>query len=74
MSGDSEATIARAVEVAQAHAKLSTTGVLGIMKQTLYAEVLEGLKYHDELPTMTLKQKNEAEIQRLGELAAKAKL
>ncbi len=72
--GDSEATIARALEVAQAHTKFASTGVLGQMKTTLYADVLEGLKFDDNLPRTTLAQQNEHKMEELAKGLTMAKL
>ena len=72
--GDSEATIARALEVAQAHAKFASTGVLGQMKTTLYADVLEGLRFDDNLPSTTLAQQNQLKVDELAKALTMAKL
>lgn len=72
--GDSEATIARALEVAHAHAKLASTGVLGQMKATLYSEVLEGLAFDDNLPKTTLEQENKFKMDELAKGLTMAKL
>lgn len=72
--GDSEATIARALEVAQAHAKFATSGVVGQMKSTLYADVLEGLRFDDNLPKTTLGEQNQLQLDELAKAITMAKL
>lgn len=69
--GDGEATISRAIQIAEERKKDSTSGVLQKMKRRVYAHALEGLKTDEVLGNAD--GENEVRLKEL-EKATSAKL